>query len=303
MIRLFTKNTIVNKHPHKLHNTQKANFMKKIITLATLALCLVACGKDTQTSETTQQATPSTTASPANNEHNPNYPTYAVGSEIGYEPFSFKDEQRQATGFEVELLQAIGRASKFNVTFIDTPRSQAIETLNNGQFQIWASALSISSERKEQMDMSDPYLDFSREIYILDKPENTNIKTLADLQGKIISVNQNSKSSADTATQITGNASNVLLADGFFMSLQNTIQGKADGTLGDSRVLQYYQLKFPNTKTRTISIGEEKKYIAFAVRKGNTELLNQINQGLATIKADGTYNQLVEKWFGYQNKK
>lgn len=280
---------------------------KALLVLVCAMLSLPACKKDeSQTSAASEVTAPATTSATApvattpNNEHNPSYPTYAVGSEVSYEPFSFKDELGQPIGFEVDLLNAIGKAGKFNVTFIDTPRNAIEDTLNNDQFQIWASALSVSPERLEVMDMSEPYLDFSRELYVLDKPENAALKTVADLKGKKIAVNKNSKNSVDTATELTGDSANVVLTDSFFSSLASTHQGRSDATLGDSRILQYYQLKLTGAKARTISLGENPKNIAFAVKKGNKEVLNQINQGLAAIKADGTYNKLVEKWFGYQ---
>lgn len=75
-------------------------------------------------------------------------------------------------------------------------------------------------------------------------------------------------------------------------------QGEVDGTLGDSRVLEYFSKQYPNIQTRKISLGEQKRELAFAVQKGDRALLNQINQGLAKVKANGTYQQLVNKWFG-----
>ncbi|QMT30882.1 transporter substrate-binding domain-containing protein [Alysiella filiformis] len=286
--------------------------MKKHLTFLTAiaaSLILVACGESnttgtrkasepTPTSEVTTTKPTTPVAPTVAAASNPDYPTYLVGSEINYEPFEFKQENGMPTGFEVELLQAIAEKAKFNVTFIHTPRKDLVDTLNNGKFVIWASAISITPERMEQMDFSQPFLDFSREIYILDKPENANLKTAQDFKGKKIAVNGSSKSNVTTAQELTGAPENVIAANSFYLSLAEMYKGSADGTLGDSRILQYYQLKQKDIKTRVVPIGDKKKDLAFAVRKGNTQVLKQINDGLAAVKADGTYDKLLEKWFG-----
>lgn len=267
-----------------------------LLSLLSTILCLSACDKKEQV--TTQTPPPTTQSESQKTQQNPNIPTYLVGSEISYEPFSFKDEMGSPIGFEVDLLNAIGQAEGFNINFIDMPRTQVERTLNEDKFVIWASAISVSAERKEKMDFSDPYIDFVREVYILDTPANNGIQTVADLKDKIIAVNKNSQSAMTKAEELTGSQQSVLGVNTFYLSLASTYQGKAVGTLGDSRILQYYQTKHPEIKTRIISLNEEKKDIAFAVKKGNHEVLQKINQGLAKIKADGTYDKLVKKWFG-----
>lgn len=281
--------------------------MRKLFALTVSLMLLTACGKSetpAPTSETNTQT--ATVAQPSTNAvssvHNPNYQTYNVGSEASYEPFSFKNEVGTVVGFEVDLLNAIGEVAQFNVNFIDTPRSQVADTLNNGKFDIWASALSVSPERLEAMGMSEPYLDFARELYVLDKPENASLQSVSDFAGKKIAVSESSASAIEFAQKITGAKENVVTAGSFYLSVTATIQGKSDATLGDSRILQYYQVKYPEVKTRLVDLGESKKQIAFAVKKDNQEMLDKINQGLNTIKQNGTYDKLVEKWFGYQNK-
>lgn len=280
------------------------NFSTKytLLALAT-SLCLLACNAEqaptnTNAETTTPAATVSESAATPVASETANVITYQVGSDINYEPFAFKDEQGQPTGFEVELLQEIGKVAKFNVEFIQNPRSEVVDTLNNEKFDIWAATLSTSSDRKALVDMSEPYSSFVRQIYVLDKPENGGLQKPSDFQGKKIAVSNVSKSFIKTATELTGSPDNVLQAEGFFKSLQEVYIGRADGVLGDDKVLQYYSLKHKDVKTRAIDMGDEKKEVAFAVKKGNKEVLDKINEGLRAVKADGTYDKLVEKWFG-----
>ncbi|MFB2538861.1 transporter substrate-binding domain-containing protein [Acinetobacter sp. c3-l95] len=275
-------------------------YLAVLVSLCLMTACSQEANKGTTNGDnkvpasTAQQASTAAVAT----KQNPDYPTYLVGSEVTYPPFSFQDNNGKPTGFEVELLNAIGEAEKFNVTFVNTPRSEVTNTLNNGRFSIWASALSASPERAAEMDFTQPYLEFTRDIYIVDKPENATIHSVDQLKGKKIAVSGSSKSSIELATKVTGSADNIVKSESFFLSLQSTYLGKSDGTIGDSRILQYYQLKHPEIKMRKIALNEPKKEIAFAVKKGNTELTTKINKGLATIKSNGTYDKLVEKWFG-----
>ncbi|MDO4433706.1 MAG: transporter substrate-binding domain-containing protein [Alysiella sp.] len=275
-------------------------YLKASIFLFT-GFMLGACSESNTQNKAPVVASQTQMASVAENQtqkSNPDYPTYLVGSELSYEPFAFKDERGLPTGFEVELLQAIAKEAKFNVDFIDAKRGEVVPTLNNGQFSIWASTLSVSPERQEKMDFSKPYMNFSRAIKVLDKPENDGLQSPADFKGKKIAINVGSKTGIDTITELTGSDKNAVMADSYYLSLSEMYKGKADGTLGDRRILQYYQTKNASIKTRLIDLGDEPKNIAFAVKKGNTELVEKINEGFAAVKANGTYEQLLKKWFG-----
>lgn len=280
--------------------------MKKLgyLSILALSMALVSCsgetgGNTTPASKTNNNVQTTNSVSTDTSE----FPTYLVGSEISYEPFEFKDAKGNSMGFEVDLLKEIGKVAKFNVVFIHAPRSTLEGSLNNERFNILASALSISPERMEKMDFSEPFLDFVREVYILDTPENASIQAVSDLKNKKIAVNSGSSTAITTAKELTGSEEQVVKESSFYLSLTATYKGKSTGTLGDSRILQYYTTKHPEIKTRTISLGDKPKNIAFAVKKGNTELLNQINQGLKIVKENGTYDQLLKKWFSQEKAK
>lgn len=74
-------------------------------------------------------------------------------------------------------------------------------------------------------------------------------------------------------------------------------KGNAVGVMGDDAVLNYYDKQNPDIKTRILRTDEPTRQLAFAVKKGNTDLLNKLNSGLNKIKKDGTYDKLVAKWF------
>lgn len=269
--------------------------MKQTAFFLAITLALAACNQST-TQTTLPTASETNTTISASVVSNPNWETLLVGSEINYAPFEFKDNSGQPIGFEVDLLTAIAQAEQMNVQFIHNPRNKMVETLNTDKFAIFASALSITPERAAEVDFTQPYMDFYRAVMILDTPENQNIKTIADLNGKKIATNKSSQSNIKIITQMSG-AEKIMLAETFYLAMKEVYAGNAVGVMGDNTSLAYYDKRHENVKTRIIRTDEPARQLAFAVKKGNTALLNKLNRGLEKIKKDGTYEKIHDKWF------
>lgn len=277
--------------------------MKKYLALLISSLALVACS-DKSSKQNADSAAPATASVSANSSSigkiNPDWPTYTVGSELSYPPFQFiKDAQGGVDGFEMELLQKIAEAEKFNIQIINTPRNSSYQTLNNGERDIWASAFSINPETEAKAELSKPFLDFEFTIYVLDNEENNRtLLTPASFKGKTISVSKFSKYATEAATKLTESPKNVIASPSLFLALKEVYLKRADGVLSDSRVLAYYKLRNPEIKTRSIPLGDPPKQLVFLTKKGRKDLTAKLNHGLDKVKADGTYAKLMEKWFG-----
>ncbi|MDK4679296.1 transporter substrate-binding domain-containing protein [Kingella negevensis] len=269
--------------------------MKKqcLSLLVAAAFALAACGDNTTKTEATP-AKPAATQTAETTNNNPNLKTYVVGSELGYLPFEFMNDKGQADGFEIELLTEIAKMGGFNVQFVNSPRSAVTSTLNDGSRQIWASAIAVSPARLAEVDMSEPFMDFESAVAVADRPENSNVNALNDLAGKKIAFNKASVSNTELVAALRATA---VPENSFFLALKSLRSGRADAIVGDTRVFQYYK-NHQNDKVRIISLGKGPQPLAFAVKKGNTELLNKINSGIAKMKADGSLDKLIAKWFG-----
>lgn len=272
------------------------NTIRSWLYLGVLLLA-TACSESDNTASTPNTNTP--TSQTAVQNINPAWKTYLVGAELSYPPFGFKDKDGQPTGFEIELLQAIAQKEQFNVQFLHSSRSELQNTLNNGKFAIWASAITNTPERQANMDLSKPFLNVKLAILIADNETNRYIRSISDLKGKKISLNRNvSKASIEQATAITGSPDNLVFADSFYLALKEVYANHVIGAFGDSRVLAYNHEQNKQFPTRSLPIPNTQKELVFAVKKGNLEVLNKINSGLDKVKADGTYNKLLTKWFG-----
>lgn len=264
-----------------------------LITSMICALLLTACSQsEPASSQTTASAPQAATSIPSANQAVQE--TIMVGSELSFPPFEFKDEQGRATGFEIELLNAIAKEENLAIQFLPIKRNQFIDGLNAKQYRIAVAAIAINAERSNQVSFSNAILDYDREIYLLDQPSTRSLQTVADFKGKKMSASR----SFNTAEEIVGSPNNVIKKETFYLALKAMYQGEVDGTLGDSRVLEYFSKQHPDIKTRKISLGEEKRELAFAVQKDDKVLLDKINRGLAKVKASGTYQELIKKWFG-----
>lgn len=266
--------------------------MKKILISCLTALLLTACG-DKSTSFVPQETSEDSTYT-----QNPNWETFTVSTQGDYPPFSFKNQNGTLTGFEKELIEAIATASQFNVNVVDARRADIIIQLDNGKADVWASAIAIDTEHQDSIMLSDPYLTFSRTIMILDTPENANIKTVADLQGKTLSYSSVGSTEKSHAIAINKNETLAIAEPSAFLAIRAVYTGQTVGVVSSSPVLNYYAMQYPTIGVRLIPTGGNKIQVAFALKKGNTELKDKIDAGLAKVKADGTYDKLIRKWFG-----
>lgn len=273
---------------------------KKLMLALVTALALTACGSNdsTPTKATTDTTTTQTPEEAPNPQTNPVWETVHVGSELNYPPFEFLNEQGQAIGFEVDLLQEIGKREEFNVHFFNHERSEIAETLNNGKYRIWATALAVTPERTSMMDFSDPIITSHFVVALPDNETTSSIRSLSNLNGKIISVSKNASSTFDSAVRIAGKEANVLSTDTFFLSIKAMFSGQSTAVISDQRVLNYYALQYPTIGLKTFPLSGETRQLAFAVKKGDKTMLDKLNSGLKKVKDDGTYDQLMTKWFG-----
>lgn len=215
--------------------------------------------------------------------------------ELLFPPFGFKDELGKPTGFEVDLLHAVARAGGFNIDIVPSDRERFTDELNGNTVELFAGALSVTPDRAQKVDFSEPYLDYTRQLYILDTPENTNLQKPEDLIGKKIAADR----SFNTAKKIVGDVGQVMQVESFSLALKALYTKQADAVIADSRTLTYFdkQEGHADIKTRKIALDGKEKQLVFAVNKGNKELLDKVNKGIAAVKSDGTLESLSKKWF------
>jgi ABC-type amino acid transport substrate-binding protein len=214
-----------------------------------------------------------------------------VGSDVPYPPFEeFGSSKSEFKGFDIELMEAIGEKTGHEIEFKDTSFETIFRDVGQGKFDAAISAATITPEREKEVDFSNPY--YLSEQAILVK-EGSEIEGLSDLAGKTVAAQQGTtglelgKEKAEAGEMRPypegPDAINALKA------------GTVEAVIIDTPVAENAV-----EKTTGIEIAEnvptEEDY-GIAVAQGNTELLDEINQGLKEVEEDGTYAKIYKKWF------
>ena len=259
----------------------------QIAGLSAAALLLAACGKK---EEAPAPAPVASAPAPAPAK------VYVVGTDAAYAPFESQNEKGEIVGFDIEVVQAIAKKAGFEVKFVNTPWEGIFNALAQGDRDMVASAVTITEERKGTMDFSDPYFDAQQLIAV---KESSKVAKFADLKKLKVGV-QTGTTGDEAVTKLLGKTNtNIKRFESTPLALKELEAGGVDAVVADNGVVIHYVANNPGGKFKTVS---DKEFVpeqyGIAIKKGNTELLQKVNQGLAAIKADGTYDQIFTKYFG-----
>lgn len=221
--------------------------------------------------------------------------TLTVCSDIPYAPFEFEggDNGTGYTGFDIDLLDAIAKELDLTLAVQDVgfDALQSGTTLASGTCDIGASAMTITDERKANLDFSDPYYDSLQSLLVR---ADSGIESIDDLDGKIVGVQQGTTGEAYAAENAPGATLLQLPSDG---ELWPAIQaGTIDAILQDQPVNIEHEKADP-----TYQIVEEyntDEQYGFAFAKGEkTALLEAVNAALQEIRDSGDYDTIYDSYF------
>lgn len=212
-----------------------------------------------------------------------------VCSDVPYEPFEFTDESGEIVGFDIDIASEIASDQGVELNIIDDSFEGIQSGLALNKCDISISSISITEERKGNMDFSTPYME---DDLVLIAPEGTDITDLDSAQGKRIAVQ------AGTTGETFGQ-DNDLQTIGFDdsgLQIQALKAGTVDAALGNISVLGY-AIKDESgfTRVQEIETGEE---LGISVKKGNAEMLEAVNGTLERLESEGALDELEAKWFG-----
>lgn len=227
-----------------------------------------------------------------------------VGSDIPYAPFEFTEPgSDEVKGFDVDLVKAI--AATFGVTDVTFQR-ESFDTIftstAQGRFDLAASSITITDERKQTVAFSDPYFEANQSIMVLaDDPKGLDAlagKTITPeeaataLEGKTLGV-QRGTTGAELGADVPGaKLSQFQIVDDAFNAL---VAGRVDAVVNDYAISAYATVAKPQLKV-VAKVSPSESY-GFAFPKESTALVEAFNEGLAAVKADGTYAEIYRKWF------
>ena len=220
--------------------------------------------------------------------------TVIVGTSADFPPFEYI-ENGQFVGFDMDLMREIAKIAGFELKFGDMSFDSLIPALRVGQIDVAAAAMTITEERKKVVDFSMPYWTADQSIIVKADSDFT----ITVLFGKYrIGVQTGTTGDLWCTENLVEKGllpeRNLKRYDTFILALSDLLNGNIDAIVLDSPVANRFAATKPVKVVGIIVTGEQ---YGIAVRKGNKELLNKINQALKTLIETGKINELIDKYF------
>lgn len=220
-----------------------------------------------------------------------------VGTSPDFPPFEYIDEKGNVVGFDIDLIRLLAQKAGYkDIKIVTMDFDALIPALIQGKIDVIAAGMTITEERKKVVDFTDPYWEADQAILVR-KDSGFTPKSIDDLSGKTVGV-QTGTTGADYVKNYAkehGLNINIREYSSFVLAVQDLVNGRIDAVVVDSPVAKMFEQKYPVAIAVIIKTGEQ---YGFAVRKGETELLQALNKALREVKNSPEWNKLVEKYFG-----
>ncbi len=258
-----------------------------VAAAAIMGLGLVACSSDDDSSSDTTEASGGDSSA-----------KLVICSDIPYAPMEMEATEETTpsgfTGFDIDLVQAIADGADKTLEVKVTPFDGIFAAMDAGNCDAVISSVSITDERKANMDFTDPYFDAEQSI-LTTKANAEKFTTVESLAGKTIGV-QSGTTGEEYVTANKPDGATVTALPGaadLFAALES---GTVDAVIQDYPINAYRAVQDPNFVV-TAKITTDEKY-GMATKLDDSATLELLNKGLAAAKSDGTYDTIYEKYFG-----
>lgn len=213
-----------------------------------------------------------------------------VGSDITYAPFEFMDEQQHPTGFDMDLINALGDEMGYKVNIETCSFDGLIPALEAGKYDAIISAMTITEDRAKSVQFSDKY--FKSGQYIAMK-KGANFKSLADLKGKKVGVQLNT--TGQFAVEKAGMTPKKY--DTTPDALNDLLNGGVEAVVADAPVVLWFQAQNPSAQIESVDADTGAEYYGIGMKLDNKELGQKMNDALKKLMDSGKYNDIYKKWF------
>ncbi|MCL6590438.1 MAG: basic amino acid ABC transporter substrate-binding protein [Firmicutes bacterium] len=216
-------------------------------------------------------------------------PELRVGTDATYAPFETIDESGKFVGFDMELIGMVAAEMGRELKLQNVGWDGIIPGLMNGNYDCLISAMTITAERKKQINFSIPYFSIRQAILVREK--TANIKGPNDLKGKTIAV-QTGTTGDLYASKLTQKMKRF---DTNPQAIQELLNNNADAAVMDDLVAFYTVKTTKGLKVIEITNAGKEDY-GIGVKKGNDKLLEEINQAIEKLKKNGKLDALIAKY-------
>lgn len=224
--------------------------------------------------------------------------TLTVGSDTAFPPFE-SIEDGEAVGFDIDLITEVAERLSLEVEVASAAFDTIFTALASGKFDVVISAVTIKEERKQTVDFTDPYFSADQSLSVRSADAET-IGGVDDLEGKTVGVQAatTGEDCAKNALQAEDKVGEVRSYDTAPDAFTDLAAGRVDAVLLDLPTAQ--QIVEQREGVQVVQAIRTQEEYGIAVSKDNPNLRVAINEALAEIEEDGTYDELFVKWFDTQ---
>ncbi|MFE2282087.1 ABC transporter substrate-binding protein [Streptomyces sp. NPDC059454] len=214
---------------------------------------------------------------------------------LPYPPFQSEIDGK-VQGFDVALIDLVAEDLGVKQEILDTPfeNFKTGAFLNSGECDLAAAGMTITEERKKNVDFSDPYFNATQAV-LVDK--KSGVTSLADVKAKNVKLGAQAQTTGED--HVKGQGFDPVSFESSDAVLNGLRTGQVKAVVIDYPVVQGWLKDKANADAfevaEQIDTGEQ---YGVTVKKGNTKLREAVNKAFADAKADGTYKKLYEKWIG-----
>lgn len=217
-----------------------------------------------------------------------------VGTNAEFPPFEYVGDNGEPDGFDVALIKAIGEKLGVTVEVENMEFDSLVSSIGN-KIDVAIAGMTVTDERKNSVDFSDAYYDAVQYVIV---PEGSEIATFDDLAGKAIGVQLGTTGDFIASDDVEG--ATVSQYNKAVDAVNDLINGRVDCVIIDKNPALVFESKFAG-QVKAIDGAQfnfEVENYAIALPKGDAMLEDQINKALGELKADGTFDKLVEEYIG-----
>lgn len=216
-----------------------------------------------------------------------------VATDATWPPMEYIDENKDIVGFDIDLLNMAAEEAGFEVEYQNTAWDGIFAGLANGNYDAVISSVTITEERQETMDFSMPYINAGQVLIV--QNSTSGVTTLDDLAGEAVGA-QIGTTGAFEVDKVDG--VELKTYDELGLAIEDLVNGRIAGVVADTPIAADFALQNDSYKGQLKIVGEPftNEYYGVAVKKGNDEVLEKINEGLKKVLDAGKDEELKDKW-------
>jgi polar amino acid transport system substrate-binding protein len=217
-----------------------------------------------------------------------------IATDATWPPMEFVDaSSKKIVGFDIDLMAEIAKAGGFSYEFKNTAWDGIFAGLSSGKYDAVMSSVTITEERKKEMDFSKPYINAGQVLIVPN--ETKGVEELADLRGKTVGAQIGTTGSFEV--EKVGGIT-LKSYDEIGLAFEDLVNGRIDGVVADTPVAADFALQNKTYKGKLKIVGDSftDEYYGIAVKKGNTKVLEALNRGIDKVVGKAAYEKVEDKW-------